>query len=107
MLNKPYLELTLIFLHFRFVAKPCALHVGIEDSGPYPAQPNAILEQVFISITKVSKQRRISENSYEVLFYRVWKDREHVREGKDILDRSVYLGENFSSSGKYLWARIL
>ena len=45
------------FLHYRFIAKPCALHVGIQDSGPYEAQPNAILEKVFISITKVSGQK--------------------------------------------------
>ncbi|XP_058414274.1 ceramide synthase 5 isoform X2 [Diceros bicornis minor] len=36
----------------RFIAKPCARHVGILDSGPYQTQPNAILEKVFISITK-------------------------------------------------------
>ena len=42
----------------RFSAKPCALHVGIQDSGPYQAQPNAILEKVFMSITKVSGQKK-------------------------------------------------
>lgn len=55
MLSKPYLELALDFSHYRFIAKPCALHVGIQDSGPYP---NAILEKVFLSITKVSGQRK-------------------------------------------------
>lgn len=55
MLSKPYLELALDFSRYRFIAKPCALHVGIQDSGPYP---NAILEKVFLSITKVSGQRK-------------------------------------------------
>lgn len=39
---------------FRFIAKPCAINLGIQDSGPHRAQPNAILEKVFTSITKVS-----------------------------------------------------
>ncbi|XP_012660932.1 ceramide synthase 5 [Otolemur garnettii] len=43
----------------RFIAKPCALHVGIEDSGPYQAQPNAILEKVFVSITKYPDKKRL------------------------------------------------
>ncbi|XP_074258732.1 ceramide synthase 5 isoform X4 [Saimiri boliviensis] len=43
----------------RFIAKPCALHIGIEDSGPYQAQPNAILEKVFISITKYPDKKRL------------------------------------------------
>uniref|UniRef100_A0A8C0DVX4 sphingosine N-acyltransferase n=1 Tax=Balaenoptera musculus TaxID=9771 RepID=A0A8C0DVX4_BALMU len=40
-------------------AKPCALHVGIQDSGPYQAQPNAILEKVFISVTKYPDEKRL------------------------------------------------
>ncbi|XP_017750200.1 PREDICTED: ceramide synthase 5, partial [Rhinopithecus bieti] len=47
------------FLHYRFIAKPCALHIGIEDSGPYQAQPNAILEKVFVSITKYPDKKRL------------------------------------------------
>uniref|UniRef100_A0A8C9Q0B9 Homeobox domain-containing protein n=1 Tax=Spermophilus dauricus TaxID=99837 RepID=A0A8C9Q0B9_SPEDA len=43
----------------RFIAKPCALHVGIEDSDPHLAQPNAILEKVFISITKYPDEKRL------------------------------------------------
>ncbi|PNI33282.1 CERS5 isoform 15 [Pan troglodytes] len=43
----------------RFIAKPCALRIGIEDSGPYQAQPNAILEKVFISITKYPDKKRL------------------------------------------------
>uniref|UniRef100_A0A452FBM0 sphingosine N-acyltransferase n=1 Tax=Capra hircus TaxID=9925 RepID=A0A452FBM0_CAPHI len=43
----------------RFIAKPCALHVGIQDSGPYQAQPNAILEKVFMSITKYPDEKRL------------------------------------------------
>ncbi|XP_036313407.1 ceramide synthase 5 isoform X3 [Pipistrellus kuhlii] len=43
----------------RFIAKPCALHVGIQDSGPYQPQPNAILEKVFISITKYPDEKRL------------------------------------------------
>ncbi|XP_017903296.1 PREDICTED: ceramide synthase 5 isoform X3 [Capra hircus] len=42
-----------------FIAKPCALHVGIQDSGPYQAQPNAILEKVFMSITKYPDEKRL------------------------------------------------
>ncbi|ELV10857.1 LAG1 longevity assurance like protein 5 [Tupaia chinensis] len=47
------------FLYALFIAKPCALHVGIEDSGPYQAQPNAILEKVFLSITKYPDEKRL------------------------------------------------
>ncbi|XP_075055216.1 ceramide synthase 5 isoform X2 [Mixophyes fleayi] len=36
----------------RFIAKPCALRLGLQGKGPHRAQPNAILEKVFISITK-------------------------------------------------------
>uniref|UniRef100_F7DLD1 sphingosine N-acyltransferase n=1 Tax=Equus caballus TaxID=9796 RepID=F7DLD1_HORSE len=43
----------------RFIAKPCARHVGIQDSGPYQTQPNAILEKVFISITKYPDEKRL------------------------------------------------
>ncbi|KAJ8788988.1 hypothetical protein J1605_022394 [Eschrichtius robustus] len=42
-----------------YIAKPCALHVGIQDSGPYQAQPNAILEKVFISVTKYPDEKRL------------------------------------------------
>ncbi|XP_055976033.1 ceramide synthase 5 isoform X3 [Sorex fumeus] len=43
----------------RFIAKPCALHIGIQDSGPYVVQPNAILEKVFISMTKYPDEKRL------------------------------------------------
>ncbi|KAL6092850.1 hypothetical protein STEG23_016598 [Scotinomys teguina] len=36
----------------RFIAKPCALHVGIEDSVLYRVESNDTLEKVFVSITK-------------------------------------------------------
>ncbi|XP_023601039.1 ceramide synthase 6 isoform X4 [Myotis lucifugus] len=36
----------------RFVAKPCAIALNIQASGPQVAQPNAILEKVFTAITK-------------------------------------------------------
>ncbi|XP_077154182.1 ceramide synthase 5 isoform X1 [Ranitomeya variabilis] len=36
----------------RFLATPCALRLGLQGTGPRKAQPNAILEKVFISITK-------------------------------------------------------
>ncbi|XP_036277957.1 ceramide synthase 6 isoform X3 [Pipistrellus kuhlii] len=36
----------------RFVAKPCAIALNIQTSGPQAAQPNAILEKVFTAITK-------------------------------------------------------
>lgn len=51
-----YLVLIQLFLgtSCRFIAKPCAINLGIQDSGPHRAQPNAILEKVFTSITKVS-----------------------------------------------------
>uniref|UniRef100_A0A8C2URG4 Ceramide synthase 5 n=1 Tax=Chinchilla lanigera TaxID=34839 RepID=A0A8C2URG4_CHILA len=42
-----------------FIAKPCALHVGIKDSDPYEAPPNDILEKVFVSITKYPDQKRL------------------------------------------------
>ncbi|ETE61860.1 Ceramide synthase 5, partial [Ophiophagus hannah] len=43
----------------RFLAKPSAVHVDIQDSGPRRAQPNAILEKVFTSITKCPDARRL------------------------------------------------
>ncbi|KAM6474407.1 ceramide synthase 5 isoform 1-T1 [Liasis olivaceus] len=50
-----------ILRHFfeRFIAKPCAVHFDIPDSGPHRAQPNAILEKVFTSITKCPDARRL------------------------------------------------
>lgn len=51
----------------RFIAKPCAINLGIQDSGPHRAQPNAILEKVFTSITKVS------HTSNSSLFQREWR----------------------------------
>ncbi|XP_063149696.1 ceramide synthase 5 [Candoia aspera] len=50
-----------VLRHFfeRFIAKPCALHLDIQDSGPRRAQPNAILEKVFTSITKCPDTRRL------------------------------------------------
>ena len=33
------------FLHYRFIAKPCALHVGIQDSGPYQAPKSVYVEK--------------------------------------------------------------
>lgn len=52
-----YLVLIQLFLgnSCRFIAKPCAINLGIQESGPHRAQPNAILEKVFTSITKVSQ----------------------------------------------------
>uniref|UniRef100_A0A8C5LP24 Ceramide synthase 5 n=1 Tax=Leptobrachium leishanense TaxID=445787 RepID=A0A8C5LP24_9ANUR len=43
----------------RLIAKPCALRVGIQDLGPRRAQPNAILEKVFMSITKCPDGKRL------------------------------------------------
>lgn len=45
--------MTCLFFFFRFVAKPCAIALNIQTSGPQVAQPNAILEKVFTAITKV------------------------------------------------------
>lgn len=43
----------------RFIAKPCAINLGIQDSGAHRAQPNAILEKVFTSITKSPDGKRL------------------------------------------------
>ncbi|XP_038234891.1 ceramide synthase 5 isoform X2 [Dermochelys coriacea] len=43
----------------RLIAKPCAIKLGVQDSGPHRAQPNAILEKVFTSITKCPDGRRL------------------------------------------------
>nr|XP_056715533.1 ceramide synthase 5 isoform X1 [Euleptes europaea] len=43
----------------RFIAKPCAIHLGVQDNEPRRAQPNAILEKVFTSITKCPDARRL------------------------------------------------
>ncbi|KAG8452729.1 hypothetical protein GDO86_004501 [Hymenochirus boettgeri] len=43
----------------RFIAKPCALRLGIHKSGPRRPQPNAILEKVFVSITKCPDGKRL------------------------------------------------
>ncbi|OPJ78832.1 hypothetical protein AV530_000711 [Patagioenas fasciata monilis] len=48
----------------RFIAKPCAIKLGIQDSGPHRAQPNAILEKVFTSITKVSPASNSAGNGH-------------------------------------------
>ncbi|XP_053149960.1 ceramide synthase 5 isoform X2 [Hemicordylus capensis] len=42
-----------------FIAKPCALRLGIQDSGPCRAQPSAILEKVYLSISKYPDARRL------------------------------------------------
>ncbi|XP_032065220.1 ceramide synthase 5 [Thamnophis elegans] len=51
----------LVLRHFfeRFLAKPCAVHVDIQDNKPRRAQSNAILEKVFTSITKCPDARRL------------------------------------------------
>lgn len=56
-----YLVLIQLFLgnSCRFIAKPCAINLGIQDSGPHRAQPNAILEKVFTSITKSPDGKRL------------------------------------------------
>ncbi|XP_048220655.1 ceramide synthase 5 [Perognathus longimembris pacificus] len=46
------------FLFERFIAKPCALRLGIEDNRS-EVEPNAILEKVFISITKNPDKKRL------------------------------------------------
>ncbi|XP_048346457.1 ceramide synthase 5 isoform X2 [Sphaerodactylus townsendi] len=43
----------------RFIAKPCAIYFGVQDNGSRRAQPNAILEKVFTSITKCPDARRL------------------------------------------------
>ncbi|XP_072350076.1 ceramide synthase 6-like isoform X1 [Scyliorhinus torazame] len=43
----------------RFIAKPCALSLRIQANGPRRAQPNAILEKVFTSITKSPDEKRL------------------------------------------------
>ncbi|XP_061471230.1 ceramide synthase 5 isoform X2 [Rhineura floridana] len=43
----------------RFIAKPCAVYLDIQNSGLCRAQPNAILEKVFTSITKCPDARRL------------------------------------------------
>ncbi|KAG8129406.1 hypothetical protein E2320_016159 [Naja naja] len=53
------LDLGLLQTIIRFLAKPSAVHVDIQDSGPRRAQPNAILEKVFTSITKCPDTRRL------------------------------------------------
>ncbi|ELK04670.1 LAG1 longevity assurance like protein 6 [Pteropus alecto] len=42
-----------------FVAKPCAIALNIQASGPQIAQPNAILEKVFTAITKHPDEKRL------------------------------------------------
>uniref|UniRef100_A0A672MYQ9 Ceramide synthase 6 n=1 Tax=Sinocyclocheilus grahami TaxID=75366 RepID=A0A672MYQ9_SINGR len=43
----------------RFIARPCALGLKIQASGPQKAQPNAILEKVFTAITKHPDEKRL------------------------------------------------
>ncbi|XP_072875885.1 ceramide synthase 6 isoform X3 [Chlorocebus sabaeus] len=43
----------------RFVAKPCAIALNIQASGPQIAPPNAILEKVFTAITKHPDEKRL------------------------------------------------
>ncbi|XP_043939422.1 ceramide synthase 5 [Protopterus annectens] len=44
----------------RYIAKPCALRLKIHDDGFRKAQPNAILEKVFTSITKYPDDKRLN-----------------------------------------------
>ncbi|KAJ6658158.1 hypothetical protein lerEdw1_001634 [Lerista edwardsae] len=46
-------------LFSRFIAKPFAMHFGIQENGPCRARPNAILEKVFTSIAKCPDARRL------------------------------------------------
>lgn len=70
-----YLVLIQLFLgtSCRFIAKPCAIKLGIQDSGPHRAQPNAILEKVFTSITKVSHASNSSSVPKEMEAWRCCK----------------------------------
>lgn len=43
----------------RFIAKPCAMHFGIQENGPRRARPNAVLEKVFTSIAKCPDARSL------------------------------------------------
>ncbi|KFO22471.1 LAG1 longevity assurance like protein 6 [Fukomys damarensis] len=43
----------------RFIAKPCAIALNIQASGPQIAPPNAILEKVFTAITKHPDEKRL------------------------------------------------
>ncbi|KAL1767375.1 ceramide synthase 5 isoform X1 [Sigmodon hispidus] len=43
----------------RFIAKPCALHVGIEESVVYRVEANDTLEKVFSSVTKYPDGKRL------------------------------------------------
>uniref|UniRef100_A0A8C8W2W9 Ceramide synthase 5 n=1 Tax=Peromyscus maniculatus bairdii TaxID=230844 RepID=A0A8C8W2W9_PERMB len=43
----------------QFIAKPCALHAGIEDSVLYRVESNDTLEKVFMSITKYPDEKRL------------------------------------------------
>ncbi|XP_028566602.1 ceramide synthase 5 isoform X2 [Podarcis muralis] len=43
----------------RFIARPCAALLNIQNCEPRTAQPNAILEKVFTSITKCPDARRL------------------------------------------------
>ncbi|XP_069838966.1 ceramide synthase 6 [Dendropsophus ebraccatus] len=61
-----YLAIPLAFCIFmirmffeRFIAKPCALTLKIQVSGPQKAQHNAILEKVFTAITKHPDEKRL------------------------------------------------
>lgn len=101
-LSKPYLEMALDFSYYRFIAKPCALHVGIQDSGPYPAQPNAILEKVFISITKVSG-KETEDESCEGLLHREGEGGEQVGIGWVV---HITKRRALSCQGEYLWVTI-
>ncbi|XP_048835185.1 ceramide synthase 6 isoform X6 [Brienomyrus brachyistius] len=48
-----------VLAHVRFIARPCALGLKIQANGPQKAQPNAILEKVFTSITKHPDEKRL------------------------------------------------
>lgn len=43
----------------RFIAKPCALRVGIKDSPVNKVEPNDTLEKVFVSVTKYPDEKRL------------------------------------------------
>uniref|UniRef100_A0A8C0GWA5 Ceramide synthase 5 n=1 Tax=Chelonoidis abingdonii TaxID=106734 RepID=A0A8C0GWA5_CHEAB len=60
------------FWTFRFIAKPCAIKLGIQDNGPHRVQPNAILEKVFTSITKYPDGRRLEGLSKQLDWDSPW-----------------------------------
>nr|XP_033795042.1 ceramide synthase 5 isoform X2 [Geotrypetes seraphini] len=99
----------------RFIAKPCALHLGIQTNGPRRPQPNAILEKVFTSITKCPDWKRLEGLSkqldWDARKIQRWFRHRRNQDKPSMLTkfcesmwRFIFYGSMFSYGMRFLWS---